>query len=337
MAMIVPVATVLVNLWLTPRGRTGRLWTDSGGRFVFVGTLWYLIACIQGPIQSLPERAGDHALHQLGGRPRPHRGAGLLGVHRPGRPVAHPAAGHAGGSFTRGGWSSLQFGLVMVGLVGFFVVLTMAGLTQGTAWHNGEAHYRVLPQISIYMVLRALAGHLHHLGRHRGLLQRGHDASAGPAAGTGGAGRRADAMKMTPALVVVGGLLGLLGLRRSSRSSCPRRSMRRAPSGRLAALETRRGGRPPPLRRERLQLLPFAVHPDRRLGPGRRADRPARRLLPATTPPSSAPSGPGPTSRRRAASTPTTGTSPTSPTRATRGRSRSCPRGSSWARRTIGH
>ena len=28
MAMIVPVATVLFNLWLTPRGRTGRLWTD---------------------------------------------------------------------------------------------------------------------------------------------------------------------------------------------------------------------------------------------------------------------------------------------------------------------
>ena len=36
--------------------------------------------------------------------------------------------------------------------------LTMAGLTQGVAWSHGEALYRVLPQISIYMILRAALG-----------------------------------------------------------------------------------------------------------------------------------------------------------------------------------
>jgi cytochrome c oxidase cbb3-type subunit I len=53
---------------------------------------------------------------------------------------------------------NLQFALVLVGLVGFFVVLTTAGLIQGTAWNSGEGVYRVLPGIAVYMALRAALG-----------------------------------------------------------------------------------------------------------------------------------------------------------------------------------
>jgi cytochrome c oxidase cbb3-type subunit I len=157
MAMIVPVATVLFNLWLTPRGRTGLLWTDLGGRFVLVGSIWYLITCVQGPIQSLP------SVQEI-----THFNNWVVGH-------AHIAVlGFAGFTAVGGLWhilplvsgrqlysrrlASVQFGLVMAGLIGFFLVLSMAGLTQGTAWYNGEALYRVLPQIAIYMILRALLG-----------------------------------------------------------------------------------------------------------------------------------------------------------------------------------
>jgi cytochrome c oxidase cbb3-type subunit 1/cytochrome c oxidase cbb3-type subunit I/II len=46
----------------------------------------------------------------------------------------------------------------MIGLAGFFIVLTIAGLIQGEAWYNGEVVYRVLAQLNAYMVLRAALG-----------------------------------------------------------------------------------------------------------------------------------------------------------------------------------
>ena len=52
--LIVPVVANLSNLWLTARGRVGALWRDVGGRFVLAGSVWYLVACLQGSFQSLP-------------------------------------------------------------------------------------------------------------------------------------------------------------------------------------------------------------------------------------------------------------------------------------------
>jgi len=48
--------------------------------------------------------------------------------------------------------------LVNIGLGGFFAVLTSAGLIQGSSWYNGEVVYKVLPQIAVYMGLRAMFG-----------------------------------------------------------------------------------------------------------------------------------------------------------------------------------
>jgi cytochrome c oxidase cbb3-type subunit 1 len=47
---------------------------------------------------------------------------------------------------------------VLIGMVGFTVVLTIAGLIQGNAWLNGETVYRVLPEIHVYYVVRAGLG-----------------------------------------------------------------------------------------------------------------------------------------------------------------------------------
>lgn len=37
-------------------------------------------------------------------------------------------------------------------------MLTTAGLIQGSAWYQGEGVYKTLPQIAIFMILRALLG-----------------------------------------------------------------------------------------------------------------------------------------------------------------------------------
>ena len=47
---------------------------------------------------------------------------------------------------------------MLIGMAGFFTVLTAAGLIQGNGWLNGEAIYRILPQLHVYMILRASFG-----------------------------------------------------------------------------------------------------------------------------------------------------------------------------------
>jgi cytochrome c oxidase cbb3-type subunit 1 len=155
--MIVPVMTVLVNLWLTMRGRLGNIHSDIGGKFVFAGSVWYLLTCLQGPLQSLP------TVQRL--------------THFTNWVIAHAHMGVLGfsGMITLGAiyfilpritrkplfstfLANLQYWLVLIGMVGFFTVLTAAGLIQGTGWLNGEALYRILPQIHLYMVLRAGLG-----------------------------------------------------------------------------------------------------------------------------------------------------------------------------------
>jgi cytochrome c oxidase cbb3-type subunit 1/cytochrome c oxidase cbb3-type subunit I/II len=47
---------------------------------------------------------------------------------------------------------------MLIGQGGFMLILTTAGLIQGGAWINGEAFYRVLPEMHVYMVARAIDG-----------------------------------------------------------------------------------------------------------------------------------------------------------------------------------
>jgi cytochrome c oxidase cbb3-type subunit I len=157
MAMAVPVFTVLVNLWMTARGRGGRLWADPAGRFVLGGTIWYLLTCIQGPLQSLPwlQQVTHFNNWTIG-----HAHIAILGF------VAYIALGAmwhilpnvTGRRIYSQHLVNVQFWLVTMGVTGFFIVLTIAGLIQGHAWHNGEMVYRVLPEIAVYMALRAAFG-----------------------------------------------------------------------------------------------------------------------------------------------------------------------------------
>ena len=155
--MIVPVMTVLVNLWLTMRGRLGNIHSDIGGKFIFAGTVLYLLTCLQGPLQSLPyvQRLTHFTNWVIA-----HAHLGVLGFagmitlggiyfilpRITGRGLYHPQL------------ANIQYWFVLIGVIGFFIVLTIAGLIQGNGWLNGEALYRILPQIYLYMVLRASIG-----------------------------------------------------------------------------------------------------------------------------------------------------------------------------------
>jgi cbb3-type cytochrome oxidase subunit 1 len=157
MMMFIPVFVVLANLWMTARGKFGMLWNDLPGRFVLVGTLWYLVTCTQGPLQSLPDvQKVTHFTNWVIG----HSHIAVLGFSGF---IAIGAMYHVlpmvtGREIYSKRLMNIQFGLVMFGLMGFFLVLSVAGLIQGQSWLMGEGVYKTLPEIRPYMALRATLG-----------------------------------------------------------------------------------------------------------------------------------------------------------------------------------
>ncbi len=167
-AMVIPVATVLVNLWMTAQGRLAMIAKSVGARFVYAGTIIYLIVCIQGPIQSLPViQRVTHYTHWIPA----HAHLAVLGF------VGMIAYGTfyfifeevTGKKIYSEGLASFQYWLMLMGVSGKMVFLTIAGLVQGHAWFHGEVIYRVLPALYVYNVLRLMAGALVVVGSIIGL------------------------------------------------------------------------------------------------------------------------------------------------------------------------
>ncbi len=168
LAMFIPVSSVLVNLWLTMRGRLGYIHSEIGGRFVMAGLVWYILTCTQGPLQALPT---VQKVTHLNNWVVAHAHMGVLGFSGiiglgglyyilpkiTGKPVHSERL------------ADIQYWLLLLGMAGFFLVLTAAGLVQGNSWLNGETVYKALPKIHSYMVLRAAVGILFVGGAFIGL------------------------------------------------------------------------------------------------------------------------------------------------------------------------
>ncbi len=155
--MIIPVTIVLVNLWYTARGKLGEIHSDLAGKFVFAGTIIYLLVCIQGPVQSLPQVQRvthynnwvvAHAHFAVFGF------SGLIALGG----LYYILPRITGKQLYSAFLVDLQYWLVLIGITVFTLSLTIAGLIQGNGWLNGEALYRILPEIHIYNVVRASSG-----------------------------------------------------------------------------------------------------------------------------------------------------------------------------------
>ena len=156
-AMIVPVATVLVNLWMTAQGRVALLTRNIGARFVFVGSILYLVVCIQGPFQSLP--MVQRITHYTNWVPAHAHLAvlGFAGMIAFGT-FYYVLPSITGRKIYSESLAALQYWLMLFGVSTMMFVLTAAGLIQGHAWYHGEAVYRVLPEMFLYNSMRLMAG-----------------------------------------------------------------------------------------------------------------------------------------------------------------------------------
>ena len=167
-SMMLPVATVLVNLWYTARGRFNEFYANPAAKLMFIGTIWYAIVCIQGPLQSLPSvQRVTHFNNWVIG----HSHIAVLGftgfIALGGMYYVLPYV--SGRRLYSEKLVNTQYWLTLIGLIGFFTVLTGAGLIQGHNWLNGETVYRVIPMMKPYMILRLFFGIPIVIGAHIGL------------------------------------------------------------------------------------------------------------------------------------------------------------------------
>jgi len=156
-AMVIPVMAFLINIWFTAKGRLGEIHSDIGGKFVFTGTIMYFFVSIQGSMMSLPQvQRVTHFNNWVVG----HAHIGVLGfagmIALGGLYYILPRL--TGKPLYSRFLADLQYWLILIGAVGFTIVLTIVGLIQGNAWLNGEVVYRILPEIHIYYVVRAAVG-----------------------------------------------------------------------------------------------------------------------------------------------------------------------------------
>jgi len=170
--MLIPVATVLVNLWLTIQGRLSNIHEEIGGKFVFAGLVWYLLVCLQGPFQALPVvQRVTHLTNWVIG----HSHIAVLGfsgfIAIGGLYFFLPRI--TGRDLYSRKLADIQYWLLLVGLTGFFMVLTIAGLIQGSAWLAGSVVYKVLPELHVYWVWRLGFGTLIAAGAAIGLYNVG--------------------------------------------------------------------------------------------------------------------------------------------------------------------
>ena len=167
-AMVIPVMVVLINLWYTVKGKLGAIHADIGAKFVFTGTIYYFFVNIQGSMMALPVvQRITHFNNWVVG----HAHIGVLGF------AGVTALGGlyfllpriTGKPLYSKFLADLQYWLVLIGITGFAIVLTIVGLIQGNAWYNGETLYRTLPEIQPYYVLRASLGSFIMIGAYLGL------------------------------------------------------------------------------------------------------------------------------------------------------------------------
>jgi cytochrome c oxidase cbb3-type subunit 1/cytochrome c oxidase cbb3-type subunit I/II len=167
-AMVIPVMIVLINLWYTIKGKLGEIHADIGAKFVLTGTIYYFFVNIQGSMMALPHvQRITHFNNWVVG----HAHIGVLGF------AGVTALGGlyfilpkiTGKPLYSRFLADVQYWLVLIGVTGFAVVLTIVGLIQGNAWYNGETLYRTLPMIQPYYILRASLGAFIMIGAYIGL------------------------------------------------------------------------------------------------------------------------------------------------------------------------
>ncbi len=156
-SLLIPVFAFTVNILMTMRGNWEKFFTNLPLRFGLTGFIFYFLVNVQGSFQAIQSfnRATHftnfvvaHAHLALLGA-FTFLGMGLIDYIIP-QVLKKPLF-----SSRLAEW---QYWLIVVGFLGFFWSLTIAGFIQGQAWMRGIPEVNVIPMIQPFYMMRAVFG-----------------------------------------------------------------------------------------------------------------------------------------------------------------------------------
>ncbi len=157
MLMILPVWTVLTNFFGTMKGNWEKAIGNVPLKFLIAGTIFYLLTCIQGPVQALATLQPIlHFTDWVVG----HAHMALLGVFTFWVIAAIYALLPAltGKQIWSKTLSEAHYWLTLIPVTIFFLSLWAVGLIEGTMWSAGVSFYTPLQAARPYWMLRTLTG-----------------------------------------------------------------------------------------------------------------------------------------------------------------------------------
>jgi cbb3-type cytochrome c oxidase subunit I len=157
MSLLIPVFAFTVNILMTMRGSWEKFFTNVPLRFALTGFVFYFLVNIQGSLQAIQS---FNRLTHFTNFVVAHAHLALLGaftfmgmgvidyivpqvLKKPIYSVKH---------------SEWQYWLIVIGFLGFFWSLTIAGFVQGQSWLRGIPEVNVLPMLRPYFMARAIFG-----------------------------------------------------------------------------------------------------------------------------------------------------------------------------------
>jgi cbb3-type cytochrome c oxidase subunit I len=156
-ALLIPVFAFTVNIVMTMRGNWAKFFTNLPLRFGLTAFVFYFLVNVQGSFQAVPSFnrlthftnfVVAHAHLALLGA-FTFLGMGLIDYIVP-QVLKRPLYSRR--------LAEWQYWLITIGFLGFFWVLTIAGLIQGQAWLQGVPEINVLPMLRPYFTARAVFG-----------------------------------------------------------------------------------------------------------------------------------------------------------------------------------
>jgi cbb3-type cytochrome c oxidase subunit I len=165
LGLLIPVSAFVVNMFMTMRGSWRVAYTSIPLRFVLTGVFSYLLVSIQGSFQAL--RGFNQFIH-FTNWPVAHAHLALLGFvafslwgmvyYMMPRILGVPLYSE------RLAWT--HWWLTTIGFIGFFTVLTSAGLVQAAGFAGGIPIIKILPGIHSLWVGRAASGAIIIFGQY---------------------------------------------------------------------------------------------------------------------------------------------------------------------------
>lgn len=157
MSLLIPVFAFTVNILMTMRGSWEKFFTNLPLRFALTGFVFYFLVNIQGSFEAIQSFnrlthftnfVVAHAHLALLGA-FTFLGMGIIDYIVPqvlNRPL-HSAR-----------LAEWQYWLIVIGFLGFFWALTIAGFVQGQSWLRGIPEINVVPLLRPYFMARAIFG-----------------------------------------------------------------------------------------------------------------------------------------------------------------------------------